>query len=60
MRFMLEVDLSAMTEGREPDELARILRYWAGAVKQVALKPGVTHAVHDSDYTEVGAWTIEE
>jgi hypothetical protein len=60
MRFVMEIDLSPMADGREADELARILRYWAGAMKQVALKPGVSQAVHDSDYTEVGSWAIEE
>jgi hypothetical protein len=56
----MEVDLSAMADGREPDELARILRYWAGAVKQVKLAPGTSEPVYDSDYTEVGSWEIEE
>jgi hypothetical protein len=60
MRFMLEVDLTAMADGKEPDELARILRYWAGAVKQVSLTPGKTQALYDSDYNEVGAWHVEE
>lgn len=60
MRFVMEVDLSAMADGREPDELARILRYWAGAVKQVKLAPGTSEPVYDSDYTEVGSWEIEE
>jgi hypothetical protein len=60
MRFVMEVDLSAMADGREADELARILRYWAGAVKQVPLTPGTSHALHDSEYTEVGSWEIEE
>ena len=60
MRFVMEVDLSAMADGREADELSRILRYWAGAVKQVAIDPGTSHAIFDSDYTEVGSWAIEE
>jgi len=60
MRFVMEVDLSAMADGREPDELARILRYWAGAVKQVKLTPGTTQEIYDSEYTEVGSWEIEE
>jgi hypothetical protein len=60
MRFVMEVDLSAMADGTEPEELSRILRYWAGAVKQVRLTPGTSQAVYDSDYTEVGSWEIEE
>ena len=60
MRFVMEVDLSAMADGREADELARILRYWAGAVKQVPLTPGTSQALYDSEYTEVGSWEIEE
>jgi hypothetical protein len=60
MRFVMEVDLSAMADGREPDELARILRYWAGGVKQVKLAPGLSQQIYDSEYTEVGVWQIEE
>ena len=56
----MEVDLSHMVDGREADELSRILRYWAGAVKQVPIKPGTSQAVFDSEYTEVGSWDIEE
>jgi hypothetical protein len=56
----MEVDLSAMADGREPDELARILRFWAGGVKQVKLAPGLSQQIYDSDYTEVGVWQIEE
>jgi hypothetical protein len=57
---MLEVDLSGMADGREADELARILRYWAGGVKQVSLTPGTEQQVYDSDYNDVGAWRVEE
>jgi hypothetical protein len=60
MRFVMEIDLSPMADGREADELSRILRYWAGAVKQVALKPGTSQSVFDSELTEVGSWEIEE
>jgi hypothetical protein len=60
MRFVMEVDLSAMADGREQDELSRILRYWAGAVKQLDLRPGLSQAIYDSEYTEVGSWAIEE
>jgi hypothetical protein len=56
----MEVDLSAMADGRESDELARILRYWAGGVKQLRLTPGTSQALYDSEYTEVGSWQIEE
>ena len=60
MRFMMEVDLSEMPDGKEADELARILRYWAGGVKQVTLAPGEEQTIYDSDYTAVGAWRLEE
>jgi hypothetical protein len=39
MKFILEVDLSASAAPQ--GELARILRYWGGAMKHIdSLKPG--------------------
>jgi hypothetical protein len=61
MRFVLEVDLEAgaLAGDRRADELGRILRYWGGAMKQVALDPGARQDLMDSDYTAVGEWRIE-
>lgn len=63
MRFVLEVDLDAgqLAGENRAAELARILRYWAGAMKQLPpLAPGDRQELSDSDYTVVGAWRVEE
>jgi hypothetical protein len=55
------VDLGAMTaEGEAGQELGRILRYWAGGVQQLELRPGQGSDVYDSSYRPVGSWTINE
>jgi hypothetical protein len=62
MRFVLEVDLDAgglAGEGRA-EELGRILRYWGGAMQQVALQPGARQELYDSGYAPVGVWWVEE
>ncbi|GHB15092.1 hypothetical protein GCM10010377_00290 [Streptomyces viridiviolaceus] len=41
-------------------ELGRILRYWGGNVRHYALLPGDGSAVYDSEYREVGRWTVED
>ena len=62
MKFTLEVDLDALIDGVEaPDlagELGRILRYWAGGVRQYDLTDGEGSAIYNSIYKEVGAWSI--
>jgi hypothetical protein len=60
MKFLLEVDLSAMTaEGEAAKELGRILRYWAGGVGQLKLRPGQGSDIYDSAYRPLGRWIIE-
>jgi hypothetical protein len=63
MHFVLDVDLDAgqLAGDRRAEELGRILRYWAGAMKQMPpLAPGDRQDLSDSDYTVVGAWRVEE
>lgn len=61
MKFVLEVDLTGTTaEGEAARELGRILRYWAGAFKQMDPAPGQGSAIYDSAYREVGRWVITE
>ncbi|MER5974258.1 hypothetical protein ABT112_31895 [Streptomyces sp. NPDC002055] len=59
MKFVLEVDLN---EGKVTEdsagELGRILRYWAGNLHHYPLQPGDGSAIHDSDYREVGQWSV--
>jgi hypothetical protein len=61
MRFVLEVDMGENAfEGNAVKELGRILRYWGGNLHYFELKPGDGSVVYDSDYREVGRWTITE
>ena len=61
MRFVLEVDLDAGALAGEDRaaELGRILRYWGGSIKQVALEPGARQELRDSAYAPVGEWRVE-
>jgi hypothetical protein len=57
MRFVLEVNLpDDQGDKHVADELSRILRYWAGGVRQMEQLRGVTQDVYDSAYTKVGTW----
>jgi hypothetical protein len=57
MKFVLEVDLTPLGDnaGRE---LGRILRYWGGAAPQLPLQPGDSMGLYDSQYRQVGQWTV--
>ncbi|UNX54259.1 hypothetical protein MF406_15220 [Georgenia sp. TF02-10] len=57
VRFVLDVDLPKLS-GETVDELARILRYWAGNLKHYDLDAGVVETVRDSEYREVGQWSL--
>jgi hypothetical protein len=59
VRFVLEVDLpDDPADGDAAFELSRILRYWAGGVRQLELRPGMGTDAYDSAYRKVGAWRI--
>lgn len=53
----LEVHLDAVT-GEPADELARILRYWAGNLKHYDLGTPQSEIIRDSAYREVGRWSL--
>jgi len=57
IRFRLDVDLSAVA-GDPTEELSRVLRYWAGNMKHYDLDQPVTETVYDSEYREVGSWSL--
>lgn len=57
MRFVLEVDLDSLADPNA--ELGRILRYWAGAMKEMELAPGVEQPLMDSGYQPVGVLRVE-
>lgn len=59
MKFVLEVDMGETAfDGNAVQELGRILRYWGGNLHHYELTPGDGSAIYDSDYREVGRWTI--
>jgi hypothetical protein len=61
MKFVLEVDMGeAGFDGKAAAELGRILRYWGGNLHHFDLKPGDGSAIYDSQYREVGQWSITE
>jgi hypothetical protein len=53
MRLTFDIDLDALT-GDHAVELGRILRYWAGAMKQLDLTQPAEHELSDSEYKIVG------
>ena len=53
MHFVIDIDLDAVT-GNPEHEVGRILRFWAGALKQMELVPGIEHELSDSEYQVVG------
>jgi len=57
MKFELTVDIDRLT-GSPPQELGRILRYWASAIKGLDLTTRREQAIYDSAYSEVGSWRI--
>ena len=59
MEFTLTIDLDKLS-GDTGHEVARILRYWAGAIKAADLKPGTAMNVYDPHYHRVGRWHVDE
>jgi hypothetical protein len=57
MRFVLSIDLDKLPEDAGA-EVGRILRYWAGAAKDLDYTRPATLALYDSSYAEVGEWAI--
>ncbi|MFC4334963.1 hypothetical protein [Salininema proteolyticum] len=61
MKFELTVELPEdMASERREKELSRILRYWAGNMKHYELVDGDSSEIYDSEYRQVGTWTISE
>lgn len=57
MKLTMEMDLDKFT-GDPADEAGRILRYWAGAMKEMNLEEATRMPLMDSDYAEVGRLEI--
>jgi len=49
----MDIDLDAIKD-KPAQEVARILRYWAGALPQMELAAGVEQELMDSSYAPVG------
>ncbi|MEU9355369.1 hypothetical protein AB0D65_31285 [Streptomyces griseoloalbus] len=61
MRFLLEVTMDDEALAKDPaGELGRILRYWGGNLRHYALVPGDGSVIYDSEYREVGRWSVED
>jgi hypothetical protein len=59
VKFVLEVDMGDTPwDGNAAQELARILRYWGGNLHRHDLEPGDGSAVYDSEYRQIGHWSI--
>ncbi|MFE2040650.1 hypothetical protein ACFXAZ_06890 [Streptomyces sp. NPDC059477] len=59
MKFVLEVTLDDGAVAKDPvGEVGRVLRYWGGNLGHYAMRPGDGSAIHDSEYSEVGAWRV--
>lgn len=56
-RFRLDIDLGAVA-GDPVEELARVLRYWGGNMKHYDLAKPTTETIYDSEYREVGKWSL--
>lgn len=59
MYFTIEIDVDALS-GEPRAEIARILRYWAGALPTMELAAGLEQPLMDSDYTGVGSLRVTE
>lgn len=59
MRFIFEVDMNTEAMKLNPEaELGRVLRYWAGNLKNYPMEPGTGEGIVDSEYKDAGSWAI--
>ena len=59
MKFLLEVTMDDAALAEDPaGELGRILRYWGANLRHYALRPGDGSVIYDSEYREVGRWSV--
>jgi hypothetical protein len=59
MRLVIDIDMDAVASEVDK-EIARILRYWAGALPQMELTPGTDQVLMDSTYATVGHLRISD
>jgi hypothetical protein len=53
VQFTIEIDIEQLS-GEPRAEIARILRYWGGAIPQMELTSGLEQELMDSGYSPVG------
>ncbi|GII97505.1 hypothetical protein [Sinosporangium siamense] len=59
MKFVLELDMTSAAFKENPvAELGRVLRYWGGNIGHYEMAPGSGEVIYDSNYHEVGKWSI--
>ena len=59
MHFTMEIDIEALS-GEARAEIARILRYWAGALPKMELESGLDQELMDSQYSPVGNMRVTD
>jgi hypothetical protein len=59
MRLVMDIDIDALKDKPE-EEVARILRYWAGALPQMDLATVTDQVLMDSAYRPVGHLRVTE
>lgn len=59
MRLTIDIDMDKLA-GEPAAELGRILRYWAGAMRQIELTAGAEHELTDTTYAPVGLLRITD
>ena len=59
MRFVMDIDMDAL-KNKPEQEIARILRYWAGALPRMELAAGTDQVLMCSAYAPVGHLGVTE
>ncbi|PQZ95089.1 hypothetical protein CQ018_07110 [Arthrobacter sp. MYb227] len=61
MKFVFEIDMSTEAVKIDPEkEISRMLRYWAGNLKNYPMEQGAEEDIYDSDFKAAGSWCIIE
>jgi hypothetical protein len=57
VKLVIEIDLERLPDPK-PEEVGRILRYWGGAAKHLALSKPLEQPLMDSTYQHVGVLKV--
>lgn len=59
MKFVFEVDMVTDAVKQDPEaEISRMLRYWAGNIKNYPMEQGAEEDIYDSEFKVAGSWCI--